>query len=66
MIKKGIIFHKNIVKGVINMDELFQSRRDIERLIIILQEWKNENSKDSKIEYTNELLDKLEYLHMIW
>lgn len=48
------------------MDELFNSRRDIETLALALQEWQKDHPRDAKSEYIEEFLDKLEYLHMVW
>lgn len=46
--------------------ELFESRRNIEDLALVLQEWKKDHPTDQKVEYIDELLDKLEYMHMVW
>lgn len=48
------------------MDELFEERRDIETMMMILQEWKEEHPDDPKADYAEKVLDKLDYLHMVW
>lgn len=48
------------------MDELFESRRDVENLMLILQEWQKDHPHDSKAEYAEELFDKLDYIHIVW
>lgn len=48
------------------MDELFESRRDVENLMLILQEWQKDHPHDSKAEYAEELFGKLDYIHMVW
>lgn len=48
------------------MDELFESRRNVEDLMLILQQWMKEHPKDDKKEYAQELFDKLDVLHMTW
>ena len=48
------------------MDELFESRRNVEDLMLILQHWMKEHPKDDKKEYAQELFDKLDVLHMTW
>nr|CDL67217.1 unnamed protein product [uncultured bacterium] len=51
----------------VKMDELFENgRRDIETMMMILQEWKEEHPNDSKADYAEKALDKLDYLHMVW
>lgn len=50
-----------------NMDTIqFESRREIEDVMVILQEWKKEHQVDSKAEIAEELLQKLDYMHMCW
>lgn len=44
----------------------FESRREIETLMLILQEWQEEHPGDSKEELAQELFDNLEVLHMCW
>lgn len=48
------------------MDEIFTSRREVEMLMLILQEWQNEYPRDNKAEYAEELFNKLDYIHMVW
>lgn len=48
------------------MDDIFESRRNIEDLMLILREWIEEHPRDKKIEYANDLFNKLDYLHMVW
>lgn len=48
------------------MDELFESRRNIEDLMLILQQWMKEHPNDSKQDYAKELFDKLDVLYMTW
>lgn len=48
------------------MEDLFESRRDIEDLMLIIREWQEDHPKDSKADYAEELFDKLDYLHMVW
>lgn len=48
------------------MDDIFESRRDIETLMLILQEWQESHTRDSKFSYSEELFNKLDYLHMVW
>jgi len=48
------------------MEELFESRRDIETLMLIVKEWQEEHPSDSKEEYANQLYNKLDCLHMVW
>ena len=50
-----------------NMDAIqFESRREIEDVMTILQEWKKEHKKDNKLEIAEEFLKKLDYMHMCW
>lgn len=46
--------------------DFFDSKREIEYLMLILLEWKNVHPEDDKKEYAEELLKKLDYMHMIW
>lgn len=48
------------------MYELFESRRNVEDLMLILQQWIKEHPKDNKAEYAEELFEKLDYIHMTW
>lgn len=48
------------------MENLLESRREIENLMLILQEWQKDHQNDSKTELSEKLLDKLDYLHMVW
>ena len=48
------------------MEDLFESRRDIEALMLILQDWQEEHPDDRKFDYSEELFNKLNYLHMVW
>ena len=48
------------------MENIFDSRREVEYLMLILQEWIKEHPQDNKAEYANELFDKLDYIHMVW
>lgn len=48
------------------MDDLFTSRREIENLMQILQDFMNQNPEDSKNGYAQELFNKLDYLCMVW
>lgn len=48
------------------MDELFQSRREVELLMLIIQEWQENHTKDDKTAFADELYDKLDYIHMVW
>lgn len=48
------------------MGDLFNNRRNIEDLMLIIQQWKKDHPKDSKAEYAAELLNKLDYMHMVW
>lgn len=48
------------------MENLFESRRDIENLMLILREWQEDHPQDSKADYAEELFNKLDYLHMVW
>lgn len=44
----------------------FESRREIETLMLILQEWQEEHPGDAKEELAQELFDDLEAMHMGW
>jgi len=44
----------------------FESRREIETLMLILQEWQEEHPGDNKEEFAQELLDDLDTIHMCW
>lgn len=46
------------------MDELFKSR--LEMLMLIIQEWQEDHSTDDKQAYSEEIYDKLDYIHMVW
>ena len=48
------------------MDELFESRRDVENLMLIIQEWQEDHPQDDNAAFAEELFNKLDYLHMIW
>lgn len=48
------------------MKELFSSRREIEDLMKILQEWMEAYPEDGKKEYATRLSDKLDFIHMTW
>lgn len=48
------------------LDYIFTSRRDVEALMLIIQEWQKAHKRDEKAEYADELFDKLDYLHMVW
>lgn len=48
------------------MDKLFEGRRNIEDLMLILQQWMQEHPNDSKKKYAKELFDKLDVLYMTW
>ncbi|MGN0327252.1 MAG: hypothetical protein ACI4DW_13130 [Lachnospiraceae bacterium] len=48
------------------MYELFESRRNVEDLMLILQQWIEEHPKDNKAKYAEELFEKLDYIHMTW
>lgn len=48
------------------MEDLFESRRELEDLMLILQEWQEEHPKDDKVLFAEELFNKLDYLHMVW
>lgn len=44
----------------------FESRREIETLMLILQEWQDKHPRDEKKEFSQELFDKLDVMHMCW
>lgn len=44
----------------------FESRREIETVMLALQEWMEERSGDSKVSSVEELFEKLEVMHMCW
>ena len=46
--------------------DFFDSKREIEYLMLILLEWKKVHPEDDKKEYAEELLKKLDYMHMVW
>lgn len=48
------------------MDELFKSRREVELLMLIIQEWQEENPQDVKSDFAEEIFNKLDYIHMVW
>ena len=48
------------------MDELFQSRREIEKVMQIIQEWQDEHPGDEKNEFAEEFHGRLDVLHMSW
>ena len=52
-------------RGTKEYDELFESRHDVENLMLILQEWQKDHPHDSKTEDAEELFDKLDYIHMV-
>lgn len=44
----------------------FESRREIETLMLILMEWQKEHPADEKFDFSRELSDKLDIMHMCW
>jgi len=48
------------------MENIFESRRDVENAMLIIKEWQENHSDDSKAEYAKELFNKLEVLHLSW
>lgn len=48
------------------MDELFKSRREVELLMLIIQEWQKDHPKDDKAIFSDEIYYKLDYIHMVW
>lgn len=48
------------------MEEIFKSRRDVENLMLIIQEWQEDHPKDDKTAFADEIYDKLDYIHMVW
>ena len=55
-----------ITQRRIDMDELFKSRREVELLMLIIQEWQKDHPKDDKAIFSDEIYDKLDYIHMVW
>lgn len=50
-----------------DLNELFKNGRiDIEELMEIISEWKEEHQKDNKVESADRFLNTLEYIHMVW
>ena len=47
------------------MDELFKSRREVELLMLIIQEWQEEYPQDVKSDFAEEIFNKLDYIHMV-
>lgn len=48
------------------MNDLFKSRREVEMLMLIIQEWQEDHPTDDKQDFAEELFDKLDYIHMVW
>ena len=48
------------------MEDLLTSRRDIEKLMLILAEWQKDHPQDDKEQFCKELLNKLDVIHMSW
>ena len=48
------------------MEDLFKSRREVEALMLIIQEWQEDHPKDDKQSIAEEIFDKLDYIHMVW
>ena len=48
------------------MDELFKSRREVELLMLIIQEWQEEHPQNVKSDFAEEIFNKLDYIHMVW
>lgn len=44
----------------------FESRREIETLMLILQEWQKDHPRDQKNDLAQELFDDLDIMHMCW
>lgn len=51
----------------LEMDKIqFESRVEIGAIIHALEEWKNGHEKDSKMEYVEEFIGKLDVMSMCW
>lgn len=51
----------------LDMDKIqFESRMEIGAIIRALEEWTKGHEKDSKIEYVEELIGKLDVMSMCW
>ena len=48
------------------MEDLFESRRDVEALMLIIKEWQEDHPKDNKQDFAEEIFNKLDYIHMVW
>ena len=48
------------------MEDLFESRRDVETLMLIIQEWQEDHPRDDKADFAEEIFKKLDYIHMVW
>lgn len=50
-----------------DLSELFENGRvDIEELMLIVEEWKTEHPNDTKAKSAEQILSKLDYIHMVW
>ena len=48
------------------IEKIFSSRRDIELMISVLNDWLKEHEGDKEYENVKTKLVELEYLHMVW
>ena len=50
-----------------NMDIIqFESRREIEKIVVVLNAWMDEHKEAPERDIVQEMIDKLEVMHMNW